>query len=194
MDPFSQPGFASPNSMFLQRQPQPAAAPMDPAFYGMPAAMPMPMPMPAAAPGAMLPPAPAAAMPAAPPLSPVTGLPQSAFGQAMRDGRANGLGVRQILAEFNPGMYGRYNPQPAAPATVNGLPPELAAMLGMVPAPVEEPRNSPSVPGGAALAPPPDPNAPTPRPGLERIAGRFPRLAARMGYQPPVPVPPRRGR
>ena len=184
MDPFSQPGFASPDSVLMQRLPQmPAAPPMDPAFYGMPAPAPMPM----------LPPAPAAA-PAAPPMSPVTGLPQSAFGQAMRDGRAAGMGVRQVLAEFNPGMYGRYNPQPAAPAAVNGLPPELAAMLGMAPAPVEEPRPAPSVPGGSAMGPPPDPNAPVPRPGLERIARMYPGIARRMGYQPPVPVPPRRGR
>lgn len=86
----------------------------------------------------------------------VTGFPQSAWSQALHQGMAEGLGIRQILASFNPSMYGRYNVGGApAPAEAN---PMMAdpAMGGMAPAPELPGPSTPWPMSGSApsLAPP----------------------------------------
>lgn len=89
----------------------------------------------------------------------ITGMPQSAWSQALHQGMAEGLGIRQILASFNPGMYGRYNiggaPAPA-PANPMMADPAMGGMPGMA-APAPELPSGPSTPwpmsGSAPMLP-----------------------------------------
>lgn len=114
------------------------------------------------------------AAPAEPPVSPTTGMPQSAFSQALRDGRANGMGVPQIMSQYDPAMFGRYYTPPPAPPT------PIEAMMSPQPAP-EAPQGSMMYGPYAAPAPA---GATSGQPGLARMSQRFPGVARRMGYQP----------
>ena len=115
----------------------------------------------------------------------VTGFPQSAWSQALRTGMANGQGVRQIMAEYNPGMFGRMY---SAPAPSLGPAEQLMANMN-APAPAPAPTGTSMGPSGSMPAPP----MPKAQPGLQRMYGRFPGIATRMGYNPnpgmPAPAP-----
>ena len=165
------PGFASPDSVYMQRNaPQMGNYTVtDPATGQVyPVAPPAPAPAP-------LPPMPAT----------VTGFPQSAWSQALRTGMANGQGVRQIMAEYNPGMFGRMY---SAPAPSLGPAEQLMANMN-APAPAPAPTGTSMGPSGSMPAPP----MPKAQPGLQRMYGRFPGIATRMGYNPnpgmPAPAP-----
>ena len=125
------PGFASPESLFMQQNQQPA--------------------------------------PASPP-------PASAWSNAMRTGMANGMPMRQIMAEYNPQLFGN---QYVAPPPVLDPAQQLMAQMQAPP--------TPPPPQGATLFGPyssPAPAQPPTRPGLERMYQRFPGIATRMGYEP----------
>lgn len=85
----------------------------------------------------------------------VTGFPRSAWSEALHQGMAEGLGIRQILASFDPAMYGRYNPggaQPPAPPN-----PMMAGGMGMGMGMEEAPAQGPSTPfpmTGTSMLPP----------------------------------------
>lgn len=67
------------------------------------------------------------------PMAAETGMTRSAWSTALHEGMAGGKGIREIMAEFNPGMYGRYLGQqaPAAPPQNPYMP---AGMPGQAPA------------------------------------------------------------
>lgn len=121
------------------------------------------------------------AAPAEPPVSPTTGMPQSAFSQALRDGRANGMGVPQIMSQYDPAMFGRYYTPPPAPPT------PIESMMNPQPAP-ETPQGS-MMYGPYAYQPTSGQTA-AGQPGLARMSQRFPGIAKRMGYQPDGATPP----
>lgn len=127
-----------------------------------------------------------AAAPLPPPPMTIGGLPQSAWSQALHTGMAGGQGVRQIMAGYNPGMFGHLY---KAPDPVLN---PAQALMNPTPAPApEQPMGMMSGPASTMPTPP----MPAPRPGLERMYGRYPGVARRMGYQPvdaygqPIPAP-----
>lgn len=125
---------------------------------------------------------------AAPPMAggSITGMPQSAWSQALHQGMAEGLGIRQILANFNPGMYGRYNIGGGAPAPAANpmmADPAMAGMPGIAPAP-PMPAPGPSTPwpmSGSAPALPPAPQMGGAVPPAMGATGAMPQGRGLMG-------------
>lgn len=129
------------------------------------------------------------------PMAAETGMTRSAWSTALHEGMAGGKGIREIMAEFNPGMFGRYLGQQAAPAPPQN-PYMPAGMPGQAPAAPADPAAGPSVgqfgmggnPGMGlpAAAPPGFPAAPAQgmRPGpMGRLQQRT--RPAAPGQQPP---------
>lgn len=191
------PGFASPDSVYMQRN-----APTVVQTYGNGSTLQVDSygnysvtdtetgaTYPFAPPTSTAAPAPASDTYAPPPPPPMpatfTGFPQSAWSQALHTGMAGGQGVRQIMAEYNPGMFGSAYTAPAS-----ALNPAEQLMASMnAPAPAPAPTGTSMGPSGSMPAPP----MPKPQPGLQRMYGRFPGIATRMGYNPnpgmPAPAP-----
>lgn len=126
------------------------------------------------------------------PMAAETGMARSAWSTALHEGMAGGKGIREIMAEFNPGMFGRYNPQPAAPATPqNPYMPGGMPGMGAAPAP-----GGPSVGqfgmGGAPGGPPQNPYAPpgfSPAPAQGLRPGPLGRLQQRTRPMAPGQQP-----
>jgi hypothetical protein len=177
------PGFASPDSVYMKRQPTVVetygnGSTLQVDSYGNYTVTDMEtgQTYPVAAPTQQAAPAP---VPTPPMPATFTGFPQSAWSQALKGGLASGKGVRQIMAEYNPGMYGN---QYQAPAPAMNPAEALMAQMQAPPPPPPPTGTSMGVSGSGPM-----PGAPAPRPGLQRMAGRFPGIANRMGYQPTMP-------
>lgn len=112
------------------------------------------------------------------PMAAETGMTRSAWSTALHEGMAGGKGIREIMAEFNPGMYGRYTGQqaPAAPPQNPYMP---AGMPGAA--------QTHTMPDGSQMAGPPMGGGANVGQFGMGTAGMAPPAAAPPGF-PPAPA------
>lgn len=132
------------------------------------------------------------------PMGAEMGMTRSAWSTALHEGMAAGKDIRSIMAEFNPGMFGRYNPQAQQPAQTHTMPDGTtmpgASHGGGMGAGMAAPKAAPSVGsfggGSSMMAPPPPAPAGFPvAPAQGSRPGPFGRLQQRMApSQPGVPM------